>query len=158
MDAAPHVDRVGPPPPSFGGATSGSATGPRAGSPLAVVRAYLAGRLGSDAIAPEAALAAPGVPGELRGGAAIVGYWAAFAGALADRELAVETAIEAGDHAVVALRLRGVHRRRLLGRAATGRRLDLPLVVVAQVDGGRIRHLRVSFDRQAVLEQTRTED
>lgn len=122
-------------------------------SPLVAVRAYLAGRLESQGIARDATLATSGSIGELRGQAAIAGYWTAFASAVAERELAVETAIETGDRAVVVLRLQGIHRGRLLGHPPTGRRLDLPLVVVAQVDGGRIRHLRLCFDRLTLLEQ-----
>ena len=121
--------------------------------PLAVVRAYLAGRHETVLIGPDASLEAPGLPGQLRGRAAIIGFWEAFGGAIADRELTVETAFETADRAVVVLRVRGIHRGRLFGQAPSGRRLDLTLVVLARVDDGQIRHLRICFDRQALLEQ-----
>lgn len=121
--------------------------------PLAAVRACLVGGPGVAPIAPEATLEAPGLAGQLRGAVAIAGYWSALLGALDGRELTTESAFEAGDRAAIVVRLRGVHRGRLLGRAPTGRRIDLPLVVLARVDGGQIRHLRFSFDRRTLLEQ-----
>ena len=130
-----------------------AAAGPTECRPLAVVRAYLAGRHETVLIGPDASLEAPGLPGQVRGRTAIIGFWEAFGGAIADRELTVEAAFEAADRAVVVLRVRGVHRGRLLGQAPTGRRLDLTLVVLARVDDGQIRHLRICFDRQALLEQ-----
>ena len=126
--------------------------------PLAVLRAYLAGRHEGVLIAPDATLDAPGVPGQLRGRAAIIGFWEAFTGAIGDRELTPEVAFEAADRAVVVLRVRGLHRGRLLGHAPTGRRLDLSVVVVGRVDDGLIRHLRICFDRLALLEQIGGDD
>lgn len=152
MDATPFAAPSGPP--TARPVEPRYRPAPPVAGPLAVVRAYLAERIGPEAIAPEASLAAPGIAGDVRGAAAIAGYWAAFLGAVADHELTVETAFEAGDRAVAVVRLRGVHRGRVLGIAPSGRRLDLPLVVVARVDGGRLRHLRVWFDRLALLEQT----
>jgi predicted ester cyclase len=153
MEATPFVDLAGPPP-APRRANAAPDPGPSLGGPLAVVRAYLAGRLEPEAIAPEAALEAPGLPGNARGAAAIAGYWAALLGAVDGHELTVETAFEAGDRAAVVLRLRGAHRGRLLGLAPSGRRVDLAVVAVARVDGGRLRHLRLWFDRLALLEQT----
>ena len=121
--------------------------------PLTALKAYLAGRHDAALIAPDATLESSGVPGQLRGRAAIVGYWDAFTGAIAERELTLETAFEAADRAVIVLRVRGVHAGRLFGQAPTGRRLDLPLVVLGRVDAGQIRHLRVSFDRLTLREQ-----
>lgn len=157
MTVAAYADRAGPP--ATAARTTPAPSQPTGtASPLVAVRAYLAGRIAPEDIAPDAKLEAPGVPGELRGRAAIVGYWTTFAGAFAERELAVVTAFEAGDRAVVVLRLRGVHRRRLLGHAPTGRRLDLPMVAFAQVDAGRIRHLQLSSDRLALAEHLREAD
>ena len=121
--------------------------------PLTALKAYLAGRHDLALIAPDATLEGSGVPGQLRGREAITGYWAAFTGAITERELTLETAFEAADRAVVVLRLRGVHGGRLFGHAPAGRRLDLPLVVLGRVDAGRIRHLHVSFDRLTLREQ-----
>lgn len=152
MQTAPYVAVAGPSPVSLL-PTAAAYPAPPAAAPLAAVRAFLAGRPAVEALAPDAVLEASGVPGELRGTAAIAGYWSAIAGAVGERELTVETAVEAGDRAVVVLRLRGVHAGRLLGRAPTGRHLDLPLMVVARVDAGLIRHLRLWFDRLTLLEQ-----
>lgn len=130
-----------------------SVADPGCARPLAAVRAYLVGGPGVAPIAPEAVLEAPGLAGQLRGAAAIAGYWGAFVDALDERELTTESAFETADRAAIVVRLRGVHRGRLLGRRPTGRRIDFPLVVLARVDDGRIRHLLVSFDRRTLLEQ-----
>ena len=147
-----------PDPPALASPPRPPAADPWGAGPLAVLRAYLAGRHEGARIAPDASLDAPGVPGQLRGRAAIAGFWEAFAGAIGDRELTPEAAFEAADRAVVVLRVRGIHRGRLLGHAPTGRRLDLAVVVVGRVDDGLIRHLRLSFDRLALLEQIGDDD
>jgi len=130
-----------------------SVADPGRARPLAAVRAYLVGGPEVASIAPEAVLEAPGLAGQLRGAAAIAGYWSALLGALDKRELTTESAFEAADRAAIVVRLRGVHRGRLLGWAPTGRRIDLALVVLARVDDGQIRHVRLSFDRRTLLEQ-----
>lgn len=121
--------------------------------PLAVLKGYLGGHQQATLIAPDATLEGSGLPSQLRGRNGIAGYWAAFYGAIGEQELSLETAFEAGDRAVAVLRIQGIHRGRLLGHPPTGRRLDLPLIVLAHVHGGEIRHLRVSFDRLALCEQ-----
>jgi predicted ester cyclase len=125
---------------------------PRPRTPLGVTRAYLTNPRETALLEPDATMDGPGLPGQLRGRDAIAGFFGVLTAALDDPDLWPETALEAADRAVLALRLRGTHTARLFGLEPTGRPVELPLVVIAQVHAGRIRHLRASFDRLALRE------
>ena len=120
---------------------------------LVTLRDFLVHGCGEERLAGDVALDASGVPGRLLGWEAVARFWSVFVGAIGEREVVAETAIEAADRAVIVLRLRGFHRGRLLGRAPTGRPVDLPVVAIGHVHDGQILHLRLSFDRLEVLEQ-----
>ena len=121
--------------------------------PLAVVRAHLAGGHDPRFLAADATMEGPGLPGLLRGREAIGWFLDAFHGAIAEPRLWLETPLEATDRAVVVLRVEGTHVGRLLGMAPTGRPIDLTVMAMYQVQNGQIRHIRFSFDRQALREQ-----
>jgi predicted ester cyclase len=125
---------------------------PRPRTPLGVTRAYLTNPHDAALIEPDATMDGPGLPGQLRGRDAIAGFFDVLTTALDDPGLWPETAFEAADRAVLALRVRGRHAGRLFGVEPTGRPVDLTLVVLAHVHDGRIRHLRASFDRLALRE------
>ena len=126
---------------------------PRWLTPLAVTKQFLADHANAALLDPDATLEGPGLSGQLRGRDAIGRFLDGLIGALADREIWLDTGFEAADRAVVALRVRGTHGARLCGVAPTGLPVELALVAMAHVHAGRIRHLRVSYDRLAVREQ-----
>lgn len=121
--------------------------------PLAVVRAHLAGGHDPRYLATDATMEGPGLPGLLRGRDAIGRFLDGFYGAIAEPRLWLETPLEATDRAVVVLRVEGRHVGRLLGMAPSGRPIDLTVMAMYQVQNGLIRHIRFSFDRQALREQ-----
>jgi len=124
-----------------------------ASTPLAVVRAHLAGGHDPDYLALDATMEGPGLPGMLRGREAIARFLDTFYGAIDDPRLWLDTAFESADRAVVVLRVEGTHVGRLLGLAPTGRPIAFSVMAMYQVQHGQIRHIRASFDRLALREQ-----
>ncbi len=143
-----HCERPGP-----GSVERAASEVPLRRGALGALRAFLVNGCGEEGLAADVTLEASGVPGRLLGRPAVAVFWSVFVGAIGEREVVAETAIEAADRAVIVLRLRGFHRGRLLGRVPTGRLLDLPVVAIGRVHDGQIVQLRLSFDRLAVLEQ-----
>lgn len=98
------------------------------------------------------------VPGaSLRGRAEVLAHFSAYWEALPDMYLTIDREVEAGPFVATGARCTGTHQGTLRTPGGdippTGRRIDLTLGEINEVQGGLIVASRLWFDRLALLEQ-----
>lgn len=88
---------------------------------------------------------------EGKGPDGVADYVRAVSGAFPDFTGRVEELIAEGDRVVARLRFSGTHAGPVLGRPATGRKVEYAALALARIDGGRIREMWVVGDTVGLL-------
>ncbi len=70
-----------------------------------------------------------------------------WSGAFTDESIAVLHVLEKGETAVVEWVLRAISKQEIHGLAATGRRHEVPVVTVFEMQGGKVARARIYFNR-----------
>jgi predicted ester cyclase len=83
---------------------------------------------------------------EAKGPEGVAGYVAAVTRAFPDYHAAIEELIAEGDRVVARMRFSGTHAGEVLGRRATGRKVEYLGLALARVTGGRIGEMWVVGD------------
>lgn len=68
-------------------------------------------------------------------------------------EMIPEDMIEEGSKVAVRMTVRATHKNTFMDIPATGKRISLPLMIIYEIQNGKIIHNWMSYDRMAFMEQ-----
>ena len=106
-----------------------------------------------DHIAAEFRRHDPGLPFEVVGPEGVKRLADALLPGIPDMELPIEDVIAEGEKVLVRLRVRGTHGGELMGIAATGRRIDIGVLDLFHIRGGRLIEHWALLDNLGLLRQ-----